>query len=472
MLFTSPAFMFLFLPFSLCFYAIIGKERRRTCLTVIFFFYHVLLNISSPLNMLYLPCLIAYCYLSAKLLRIKKSAPLCVVLCSFPYVVLFAVRWLAYFGPDSFNYPVGFTVAVLFSTSYIVTQYRQKREMLGGKLDLILYLSFFPAMIVGPVIRYEDFVRLAAKTDISFDRTNLASGIRMFAIGVIKRVAVGAVLYEMYDVFFTLFRDTPNVVVTIFILVTIYFATFFTISGYIDIGVGLARMYGLSFETFAVADPFRASTFTVYFGNLFTGLSMWTDDYLVTPLLSRGGENKKRLSSFVRAVCYGFVAILFIRSTPAMLALSALVAVFFYIVFRFRLDDRLAMRSGLRALMTFITMTSVAVVWIFIMMGDPKIVVDYLGEITGENAEYRMDQILSTFSWLKYLFVMLVAGIVMWLSRVESYTRAPELSGQKVYPAVQYIAFVLVIVLFFFTVIFFLPQFSVYDSVPFLRLFI
>ena len=464
--------MFIFLPCSLCFYAIIGKERRRTCLTVIFFFYHILLNISAPLNMLYLPCLIAYCYLAARLLTVKKSAPLCVILCALPYAVLFAVRYLAYFAPEGFDYPVGFTVAVLFSTSYIVTQYRQKREMLGGILDLILYLSFFPSLIVGPIIRYDDFVRLVAKPDIRFGITNLASGTRMFAIGVIKRIAVGAVLYEMYDVFFTHLGDTPSVVVTIFILITLYFATFFTISGYIDIGVGLARMYGLSLETFTVADPFRASTFTVYFGNLFTGLSLWIDDYLVSPLLSLTGENKIRLPSLIRAACYGFVAILFIRSTPAMLALSVPVAAFFYIGLRFRLDERLSTRTGPRALMTVLTMTSVAVVWVFIMLGDPKIVVDYIGDITGDNAEYRMDQILSTFSLMKYLFVMLVASLVMWLSRVESYTRAPELAAKTVLPAAQYIAFVLLIVLFFFTVIFFLPQFSVYDSVPFLRLFI
>ena len=464
--------MFLFLPCSLCFYAIIGKERRRTCLTVIFFFYQILLNVSAPLNILYLPCLAAYCYLAAKLLMIKKKALLCTVLCALPYVVLFTVRGLAYFGPDGFKYPVGFTVAVLFSTSYIVTQYRQKRGMLGGMLDLILYISFFPAMIVGPIIRYDDFVRLIAKPNISFDRTNLASGARMFVIGVIKRIAVGAVLYEMYDVFFTLLDDTPSVIVTIFILVTIYFATFFTISGYIDIGVGLSRMYGLSLETFTVADPFRASTFTVYFGNLFTGLSLWIDDYLISPLISRIGENKKRLPSLVRAVCYGFVAILFIRSTPAMLSLSVPVAIFFYIGLRFRLDEKLSTRTGLRALMTILTMTAVAVVWIFIMLGDPKIVVNYIGDITSENPEYRMDQILSTFSWLKYIFVMLVASLVMWLSRVESHTRAPELATKTVLPAAQYIAFVLLIVLFFFTVIFFLPQFSVHDSVPFLRLFI
>ncbi len=472
MLFTSPIFMFLLLPISMCIYALVGKKRRRICLTVIFIVFHILLNLRTPLNMLYLPCLIAYSYLAAKLLRIKKSAFFCVCLCVAPYIALFFVRGIAYFGEGNFIYPVGFTVATLFSTSYIITQYRQKRGDLGSIFDLARYILFFPVMIVGPIIRYEDFLRISDEENICFDRTNVASGVRLFCIGVIKRVAVGAVLYEMYDVFFGLFYDTPNPLVTVFILVTVYFATFFTVAGYIDIGVGLARMYGLSFETYVVADPFRASTFTVYFGNLFTGLSLWIDDYLINPIISRSGENKKRLSGLIRAVCYGAVSILFIRSTPSMIALCVPVVIFFYMAFRFRLDERLASRTGLRTLMTLVTMLAVAIVWVFIILGDPKLVVGYLEDMTGEGSEYKVDQILSTFSSMKYLFVMIIAGLTMWVSRIEAYMRAPELSKQKVYSAAQYISFLLILVIFSFTVVFFMPQFEIYDLVPFSHLFI
>jgi D-alanyl-lipoteichoic acid acyltransferase DltB (MBOAT superfamily) len=327
-------------------------------------------------------------------------------------------------------------------------------------------------MIVGPIIRYEDFLRISDEENICFDKTNVAAGVRLFCLGIIKRVAVGAVLYEMYDVFFGLFYDTPNLLVTVFILITVYFATFFTIAGYIDIGVGLSKMYGLSLETYVVADPFRASTFTVYFGNLFTGLSLWIDDHLIRPILSQVGEDKKRLSSLIRAVCYGAVSILFIRSTPSMIALSVPVIIFFYLAFRYRLDERLASRTGLRTVMTLITMLAVAVVWVFIMLGDPRLIVGYLEEMTGEGSEYRMDQILSTFSSMKYLFVMIIAGLTMWVSRIEAYMRAPELSEQKVYPAAQYISFSLILVIFSFTVVFFMPQFEMYDLVPFSRLFI
>ena len=472
MLFTSPVFMFLFLPISMCVYALVGQNKRRICLAAIFIAFYLLLNVRSPLNLIYLPCLIAYSYLAMKLLRIKRSALLCGILCAVPYLVLFTVRAVAYFGSESFVYPVGSTVAVLFSTSYIITQYRQREKKLGSFFDLVLYILFFPVMIVGPIVRYEDFLHISNEDAISFDRASVASGIRLFCIGVIKRVAVGAVLYEMYDVFVGLFYDTPNILVTVFILITVYFATFFTIAGYIDIGVGLAKMYGLSLEAYTVANPFRASTFTVYFGNLFTGLSLWTDDYVVRPLISHVGEDKKRLPSLIRALCYGFISILFVRSTPAMLVLSIPVTVFFYIALRYRLDEHLSQRMGLRTLMTFITMLAVSVVWVFIMLGDPKLIVDYLDGMTGEDLEYRMDQILSTFSGMKYIFVMLIAGISMWVSRVEVYMRAPDLSKKKVYPVAQYISFFLILVTFSFVVVFFLPKFEIYDYAPFLYLHI
>lgn len=472
MLFTSPIFMFLFLPISMCVYAVVGKNRRRICLTIIFIAFYLLFNIRSPLNMLYLPCLIVYSYLSMKLLKIKRNAPLCVLLCALPYIALFTVRGIAYFGSGDFLYPVGLTVSVLFSTSYIITQYRQNGTEAGTFFDLVRYILFFPVMIAGPIVRYEDFLRITDEKEIRFDNANVASGIRLFCIGAVKRIAVGAVLYEMYDVFFELFYDTPNILVTVFMLVTVYFFVFFTIAGYIDIGVGLAKMYGLSLETYVVADPFRASTFTTYFGNLFTGLSLWIDDYLIAPVFSRVPENKKRLSSLIRAVCYGVVSILFIRSTPAMIALSVPVVIFFYISFRYRLDERLSHRTGLRTLMTLVTMVAVATVWVFILLGDPRLIVDYIEDMTAENSEYRMDQILSTFSGMKYLFVMIIAGLAMWVSRIEAYMRAPELSKKKVYTWVQYISFALILVMFSFTVIFFLPQFEIYNYTPFLHLFI
>ena len=472
MLFTSPVFMFLFLPISMCVYALVGKKRKRICLAIIFIAYYLLLNLRSPLNMLYLPCLIVYCYLSVKLFDVKKNVPLCIFLCVVPYLALFAARGMAYFGSGSFVYPVGLTVATLFSTSYIITQYSQGRVRTGKLLDLVLYILFFPVMIVGPIVRYEDFLRFSDEDSICFDRSNVASGIRLFCIGVIKRVAVGAVLYEMYDVLFSLFSDTPNLLVTVFILFTVYFAAFFTISGYMDIGVGLAKMYGLSLETYTVADPFRASTFTVYFGNLFTGLSLWIDDYLINPLISRTGNNKKRISSFIRAICYGIISVLFIRSTPSMIALAVPVTAFFYIAFRFQLDERLAHRTGLRTVMTFVTMILTATVCVFMLLGDPRLVVGYLEDMTGENSEYRMDQILSTFSDLKYLFVMLIAGISIWVSRIEAHMRAPELSAHKAYPAAQYISFLLILVTFSFVVVFFLPRFEIYGHTPFLHLFI
>ena len=470
MLFTSPVFMFVFLPASICLYALLGNRWRRQALAAISFCFFLLLNISAPLNLLYIAGLIAYSYVSASFLRRYRKAWLCAATCVLPYIVWFTVRMIAYFN-EGFAYPIGLTVSVIFSTSYIVTQYRSREKAVGNLLDLALYISFFPVIIVGPLIRFTDFVHLVKRDNISFDISNVASGARLFAIGVIKRIAVGAVLFDMYYVFFTLFSESPNFIVMVFMLVSVYFATFFTIAGYMDIGVGLSRMYGFKLETFTVADPFHASTLTMYFGNLFNGLLLWLDDYITEPLLSFVGRDKQRLSSLVRALCCGIVFIFFIRSSPFALTLIAPAVVFFYIAYRTRLDEWLAERSGLRTLMTVLTMTAVASFWVFMTLGDPLQVVESLDVFTSDVPEYRMDQVLSTFSWIKYLFVMLLAGVVMWTSRVESYMRAPELSKQKVYPLAQYLSLVCVILLFLLTVIFFMPQYSTYDTVPFLHLF-
>ena len=465
--------MFVFLPISMFFYALLGKNKRRYALAVIAFFFYVLMNASSPWNLIYFAALGVYSYLCGRLIVKKRRAWLCALMCLLPYVVLFSARIVSYFNLiESFVYPVGFTVSVLFSTSYLITQYRSKQGFVGNIIDLALYISFFPILIVGPIIRFSDFSYIVRAENIKFNMSNAASGVRLFAIGVIKRMAVGAALFDMYYSLFALFSDSPNFMVLIFMLISVYFAAFFTVAGYLDIGVGLARMYGLPIETYTVADPFNASTVTTYFGNLFNGLLLWTDDYLVSPLLERVGEGRPRRAAFVRAACCGTVFILFIRSSPAALLLIIPSVIFFYIAYRTRLDDRLAARSGLRALMTFLTMIAVASIWVFVTLGEPLEMVQTLEEVAPDNPEYRMDQILAAFSWIKYFFVMLIAGVITWTSIVEAYMRAPELSKQKVYPAAQYISFVSVILLFFFTVIFFVPQYSIYDTTPFLNLYI
>ena len=470
MLFTSPSFMFLFLPLALIFYTVIGKSYRPVALGVISGAFQVLLHLSNPIGMLYLPLLTLYTYLGGKLMRRFRALPLAVTVCVLPYLALLAARFFAYVSWEGFVYPVGFTVAVIFSTSYLITQRKSLAGEVGNAFHLFLYLFFFPVMLVGPILRFSDFVEITKKENLSFDVSHAASGARLFMIGFLKRIAVGAVLYESYHMLLGLFSDTPDFTVSVYLIVLIYFATFFTISGYLDMGTGIAWMFGVSLPLERPSNPLRASNVYAYLKNLFGGLLSWVDDYVVLPVAHRMGKN---LSALYRSFCYSFFFFLFVRSTAVSLILIPVVALLLFAHERFRMREKISKSSALRGLCALLTVAAMSGVWIFITMGSAEGVLSYIESIVVDNPEYRINQILTRFSFLKYLFVVAIGVFTVFAGRIEFRLRRREDSLQERTVGVKEILLLgLLLVLFVFAVLIFLPNYTAYDSVPFLHLYI
>ena len=119
MLFTAPAFVFLFLPLSLFFYLLFGKNNKKRCLLIICGLYHVFLNMAHPLNLIWLPLIAIYAFFAQKTVQMCRRRWLTVILCAVPILWLVMVRGMVYLGIDGFKYPVGITVPVLASVSYI-----------------------------------------------------------------------------------------------------------------------------------------------------------------------------------------------------------------------------------------------------------------------------------------------------------------------------------------------------------------
>ena len=80
MLFTSPAFMFMFLPMATVFYMFFSKRRKKLCLGIICVMYHILLNASSPQNLLWLPLLAVYAFSAGELCALKKKRAIAIIL--------------------------------------------------------------------------------------------------------------------------------------------------------------------------------------------------------------------------------------------------------------------------------------------------------------------------------------------------------------------------------------------------------
>ena len=466
MLFTAPAFLFLFLPIALLVYVVCVKRHRRIGLLCVCVAYHLLLWINTPVNLLFLPLLILYTYGGGKLLTRHPSSPRAFAVCVLPYVALIFCRMLAYHSTAGFVYPVGLTVAVMCSTSYLLQILRGTVTRRHTLFDLALYLSFFPIMIVGPFVKYDRFLELTAPEGLSFDLPSFSFGIRRFSVGLIKRIGIGAVLMETYTTFADFSQESPDVMQIFFLLILIYYGIYFTVTGYSDMGCGLANMFGVKLR-YVHSTPFHAAVPDEYCRSMIYSLQDWMDDYLIRPMTRLSGG---RFVHAIRAVVYGSCLLLFVRSESYVLLLALPLIAIEYAVSRFHLENRLLRQSGLRILSTLLTMGLVSVGWMLITFGDLASILDYLSRLSFANSEYHMDLMLVSFSGIKYVFVILVA-ILLILPGFGG-GRLPGTRSARGEALIDGGSMILIFVLLLFTLVFFLPDYPLYSTTPFQYVYI
>ncbi len=461
MLFTSPLFAFLFLPACVLLFMAFAKNHKRIWFFSVCVGFYLLLNLHTPWLLLFHPALILYTWFGGKLIVRHRRSLLIFAVCALPYLSLILLRGLAHTEGEGFACFFGMTVACMSTTSYLLEAVRGNIKQRNRLFDLCRYLLFFPTMIVGPIVKYPEFLRLTEEDRIEPSVKSLSEGALLFAEGFVKRIALGAVLVEAYGVMLARFRGTPDLTMGVFMLILLYFGVFFSITGYSDMGCGIARMFGIRLRH-TPTNPFRASLPDEYSRSLFPTLHEWLDDYVVCPLMRLSGG---RFAHLIHGLAYGGCLLLIVRPQLFILTLAIPSMGMAYLSSRFRLEEKLSGRAGLRLLTTLPTMTVTAVGWVFITLGDISTVLDYMSRMTAEWSEYYTDLILATLSGSKYLLLLAMGAWVLLpaLGLRERLYRTHE-TATAVLDAV-YMAVLLL--LFAFTVFFFLPGFSCYDLIPF-----
>ena len=462
MLFTAPAFAFLFLPLGLIFYMLFGKNNKRRCLLIICCVYHVLLNMSHPLNFIWLPLIAVYTFFARKTAVICAKRVLTVILCAVPLIWLIMMRGMHYFGMDGFVYPVGMTVPALSAVSYI-RDCSEDGEAPADFFRLLLYLAFFPVMILGPFVRYRDFCRLTEEENITVSLSGVCEGVKLYAIGFIKRIAVGAVLIEGYQWIFAYSWEAPTFGIVLLLLILVYFGVFFSVAGYYDMGVGISRIFGRDVPR-VDANPFTVATFNEYSKTLFGSVRIWAENYILVPVRDIRG---KKETGFVRVAVYCMCIFLLVRSQFTMLILIIPLIAFSIASASLRLDKmRGKSNAGLRGVFGMLNILVLGVFWVFVTMGGDNSVLQYISEVTVNNAEYQADMVLISFSGSKYLFVSLTAFCTV-MPQMSSVKAVYSRMSPRMRAVADYGAMFVMLALFVFTAMFFLPQFPEYNTTPF-----
>jgi alginate O-acetyltransferase complex protein AlgI len=186
--------------------------------------------------------------------------------------------------------PVGISFIVFQAISYSVDVHRRLIEP-ASTIDFALYLSFFPHLVAGPIVRAREFIpQLAKPRDPS--RVAVGAGVSLIVIGLVKKVAIADYLArEVVDPVFGVPQayHAPDVLLASYAYAVQIFCDF---SGYTDIAIGLALLMGFVFPQ-NFDRPYRARTFREFWRRWHMTLSRFLRDFLYIPLGgNRGGKLK------------------------------------------------------------------------------------------------------------------------------------------------------------------------------------
>ena len=185
--------------------------------------------------------------------------------------------------------PVGISFFTFQGISYVSDVYRREIEAADSPLDVFLYISFFPQLVAGPIVRAADFLP-QLKSEPRLDRSLVSIGILLILIGLFKKMVIANYLAtELVDeVFFdpTIYAG-PDLVLAVYAYAVQIYCDF---SGYSDIAIGVAALLGYRFK-WNFKQPYRAASLREFWRRWHISLSQWLRDYLYKPLGgSRGGS--------------------------------------------------------------------------------------------------------------------------------------------------------------------------------------
>lgn len=312
MLFTSTDFLYLFLPVTVLFYYVfLRKSRMLQNIFLLFaslFFYAW----GEPKFVLVMLLSIVANYIFALLVdrfKKKENKTLCRALIALTVVanlsILFIYKYLnftagiienitgAHFGIAKIALPIGISFFTFQAMSYVLDVYRDKGAVQKNIINVGLYISFFPQLIAGPIVRYETVADEILHRKETLD--DFLNGFARFIYGFAKKVLLSNNFAIVADMAFDSARDGNELSVAFSWLGAVAYTLqiFFDFGGYSDMAIGLGRMFGFHFlENFNY--PYISRSITEFWRRWHMSLGTWFRDYVYFPL---GGSrvNKGRL---------------------------------------------------------------------------------------------------------------------------------------------------------------------------------
>lgn len=307
MIFSSGTFWALFL-FFMPIYALLKRSRMKMVLYVVAFSLYFYYKSSGIFFLLIIATSIIDYLLSLLLATRQKEwqRKLCVllsvsmslgVLGYFKYANFLLGSWAQIVGsnfqPLDIILPVGISFYTFQSISYIVDVYRRRIEPTDSWLEYIFFLSFFPALVAGPIVRADHFLPQIKANRVP-ERSEVWMGFWLILLGIVKKALLADYIAQYNDIVFTTpetYTGFENLMAMLGYTMQIYC----DFSGYSDMAIGIALIMGFRLpQNFNL--PYKSQNVTEFWHRWHISLSSWLRDYLYIPL---GGNRKGKVRTYL-----------------------------------------------------------------------------------------------------------------------------------------------------------------------------
>ena len=307
MLFSSTVFLFFFLPVTVGVYYLLDRKFRNYWLLIVSLLFYgwgepkfiFVMLISIFANYL-------FGLLADKFRGNKKAAyPVLFLTCVWNIGIFFVYKYLnftieninGFFGQEipltDFVLPIGISFFTFQAMSYVIDVYRGNGQVQKNPLHVALYITFFPQLIAGPIVRYE-----TVAGEINSRRETLEDfycGLKRFVFGLCKKLILSNSVALIADAAFDAENLAGISVLSAWAGALCYtLQIYFDFSGYSDMAIGLGRMFGFHFnENFDY--PYASKSVSEFWRRWHISLGSWFRDYVYFPLGGSRVKSKGRL---------------------------------------------------------------------------------------------------------------------------------------------------------------------------------
>lgn len=414
MVFSSTIFLCVYLPLVLLGYYICPKKGRNLFLLIVSLVFYAW---GEPKYVFLMIFSILVNYIFGRLMdknrgrqkRMKLLLVLSVVidlglLSVFKYTDFIITNVNAIFG-SSFDLlkialPIGISFYTFQAMSYTIDVYRNDVRVQKNLIDFGMYITMFPQLIAGPIVRYADVQDQLAERSVT--TADFSEGVMRFVVGLGKKVLLANQMGAVWSEIYALGGDVSALMAwTGAIAYT--FQIYFDFSGYSDMAIGLGRMFGFKFpENFRY--PYQSVSITDFWRRWHITLSTWFKEYLYIPLggnrcgLARQALNLLivwSLTGFWHGAGWNFVmwglyyfVILFIEKLFLLKALDKLPKLFRHVY----------------------ALLLIVIGWVIFASDDVSVLLPYLGSMFGANGAIGGMDVYTLFTKAVLLIICCIAS--------------------------------------------------------------